>query len=59
MESRNRGAAVLLISEDLDELLLLSDRLAVLHQGQVVGSFNAKEFNPMEIGLLMTGGAKN
>jgi simple sugar transport system ATP-binding protein len=59
MESRNRGAAVLLISEDLDELLLLSDRLAVLHQGQVAGTFNAKEFNPLEIGLLMTGGAEN
>ncbi|MDC4222996.1 MAG: ATP-binding cassette domain-containing protein [Candidatus Manganitrophus sp.] len=55
MASRNRGAAILLISEDLDELLLLSDRMAVLHHGQVVGSFSAKEFKPMEIGLLMTG----
>jgi len=56
MQSRNRGASVLLISEDLDELLLLSDHLAVLYQGTVVGTFKAKEFNPLEIGLLMTGG---
>src|SRR5581483_5916273 len=47
MEGRNRGAAILLISEDLDELLLLSDRLAVLHQGEVVGTFGAKAFKPM------------
>ncbi|MDC4204362.1 MAG: hypothetical protein MPW14_06140 [Candidatus Manganitrophus sp.] len=59
MASRNKGAAILLISEDLDELLLLSDRMAVLHHGQVVGSFSAKEFKPMEIGLLMTGAGKN
>jgi ABC-type uncharacterized transport system ATPase subunit len=36
MAARNRGAAVLLVSEDLDELLELSDRLVVMFHGQLV-----------------------
>jgi general nucleoside transport system ATP-binding protein len=54
-EQRARGAATLLISEDLDELLALSDRIAVLFEGRVVGTLPARGANPEEIGLLMAG----
>jgi general nucleoside transport system ATP-binding protein len=54
-EQRARGAATLLISEDLDELLALSDQIAVLFEGRVVGSLPARGANPEEIGLLMAG----
>jgi general nucleoside transport system ATP-binding protein len=54
-EQRARGAATLLISEDLDELLALSDRIAVLFEGRVMGTLPASEADPEEIGLLMAG----
>lgn len=54
--ARNTGAAVLLISEDLDELLELSDRLVVLFDGRIVGEMNPGEMSIEEIGYLMTGG---
>ena len=52
---RARGVATLLISEDLDELLALSDRIAVLFDGRVIGVLPGRGANPEEIGLLMTG----
>ena len=52
---RARGAATLLISEDLDELLALSDRIAVLFDGRVMGTLPARGADPEEIGLLMAG----
>ena len=55
LEVRNQGAAVLLISEDLDELFQLSDRLIVLYDGRIVGEFRPEETNPFTIGHLMTG----
>jgi simple sugar transport system ATP-binding protein len=54
-EQRARGAATLLISEDLDELLALSDRIAVLFDGRVMGILPARGADPEEIGLLMAG----
>jgi simple sugar transport system ATP-binding protein len=54
-EQRARGAATLLISEDLDELLALSDRIAVLFNGRVMGTLPARGADPEEIGLLMAG----
>jgi simple sugar transport system ATP-binding protein len=54
LEVRNQGAAVLLISEDLDELFQLSDRLIVLYDGRIVGEFRPEETNPLTIGHLMT-----
>jgi ABC-type uncharacterized transport system ATPase subunit len=54
-EQRARGAATLLISEDLDELLALADRLAVLFDGRVMGILPARGADPEEIGLLMAG----
>jgi general nucleoside transport system ATP-binding protein len=52
---REAGAAILLVSEDLDELFDLSDRLIVMHRGQIVGTFRPDETNPHTVGLLMTG----
>jgi ABC-type uncharacterized transport system ATPase subunit len=54
-EQRARGAATLLISEDLDELLALADRIAVLFDGRVMGLLPARGADPEEIGLLMAG----
>ena len=54
-EQRARGAATLLISEDLDELLALSDRIAVLFAGRVMGVLPARHADPEQIGLLMAG----
>jgi ABC-type sugar transport system ATPase subunit len=51
---RDRGGAVRLISDDLDEILKLSDRLIVLHAGEVMGEFGPRS-SPEQIGLAMTG----
>jgi simple sugar transport system ATP-binding protein len=56
MERRGAGAAILLISEDLDEVLSLSDRVAVLYAGRIVGLEDAATADINRIGLLMTGG---
>lgn len=54
---RAAGSAILLVSEDLDELLALSDRLVVMHRGQIVGTFRPDEEPSLhDIGILMTGG---
>jgi simple sugar transport system ATP-binding protein len=53
-----RGAGVLLISEDLDELDEMADRLLVLFAGAVVGEFAHGAWQPREVGLLMTGARK-
>jgi ABC-type uncharacterized transport system ATPase subunit len=55
LQARDGGAGVLLISEDLEELFLLSDRLIVLYGGRIVGSFKPEETNFYEVGHLMTG----
>jgi ABC-type uncharacterized transport system ATPase subunit len=57
LEQRARGAGVLLVSEDIDELLALSDRVLVLHEGVVAGVVDAATTDRMEIGRLMVGGA--
>jgi ABC-type uncharacterized transport system ATPase subunit len=56
LERRAAGAAILLISEDLDEILALSDRVAVLYEGRIAGITEAAETDIAQIGLLMTGG---
>ncbi|GAB4532669.1 MAG: ABC transporter ATP-binding protein [Anaerolineae bacterium] len=55
LEQRNRGAAVLLLSEDLDEILALSDRIAVIYEGRIVGLLSAEEAEEEKLGLLMSG----
>jgi simple sugar transport system ATP-binding protein len=56
LERRAAGAAILLVSEELDELLALSDRIAVLYEGRIVGLMDVADADVAEIGLLMTGG---
>jgi ABC-type uncharacterized transport system ATPase subunit len=55
MQTRNEGTGVLLVSEDLEELISLSDRLIVLFEGKIVGEFKPDETDFYEIGYLMTG----
>jgi simple sugar transport system ATP-binding protein len=55
MDQRNRGSAVLLISEDLDEVLTMSDRVAVMYGGRIAGEFDAGHVDRSEIGMLMGG----
>jgi simple sugar transport system ATP-binding protein len=55
LAQRERGAAVLLVSEDLDELLALADRLIVMYEGRIVGRLPAAEADPERLGLLMAG----
>ncbi|MFZ3080127.1 MAG: ABC transporter ATP-binding protein [Bellilinea sp.] len=55
LERKETGASTLLISEDLDELLLICDRIAVLYRGQIVGILDRKDFDKYAIGRLMSG----
>jgi general nucleoside transport system ATP-binding protein len=55
LQARESGAGILLISEDLEELFALSDRLVVLFRGQVVGSGPPGAFTVEDVGYLMTG----
>jgi len=57
MSMRNEGAGILLISEDLDELLRMSDRIAVMYEGRIVGVFDGYRASKEEIGMLMARGA--
>ena len=52
---RNAGCAVVLISTDLDEVLLLSDEIKVLYEGQIVATLPPSAVTPEELGLYMTG----
>jgi general nucleoside transport system ATP-binding protein len=53
---RDAGSATVLISEDLDEILALSDRIAVIYEGRLRGPFPAEVVDVAGLGLLMTGG---
>lgn len=55
LEQRRQGAAILLISEDLDEILALSDRVAVVYEGRVMGVVPREAAAPDKLGLLMAG----
>jgi len=55
VEQRDAGKAVLLVSLELDEILDLSDRIAVVCRGELVGVVDAKTTNENEIGLMMAG----
>jgi simple sugar transport system ATP-binding protein len=50
---RNKGAAILLISEDLDEILTISDRIAVIYEGQIMDIVSNETATPQKLGLLM------
>jgi ABC-type uncharacterized transport system ATPase subunit len=55
LDACRAGAGVLLISEDLEELFTLSDRLIVLYEGRIVGAFLPEETDIYQVGYLMTG----
>ena len=55
LEQRDRGAGVLLVSTELDEILALSDTVAVMHKGSFVGIVKPSEVTIEEIGLMMAG----
>lgn len=55
IEQREEGTATLLISEDLDEIFALSDRIAVIFHGEIMGVVDRKDANLQEVGLMMAG----
>jgi ABC-type uncharacterized transport system ATPase subunit len=55
LEARDRGAAIVLISTELDEILNLADRLIVIYEGQFMGEFAANEASQETLGMLMAG----
>jgi general nucleoside transport system ATP-binding protein len=57
IEARDAGAAVLLVSLELDEILSLSDRILVIYEGKIVGEY-APDVSEETLGLAMTGGTK-
>jgi ABC-type uncharacterized transport system ATPase subunit len=59
LEQRENGTALLLISEELEELLSLSDRIAVIYEGELVGVVDAADANLETIGLMMTGSLRS
>ncbi|MBI4853450.1 MAG: ABC transporter ATP-binding protein [Acidobacteria bacterium] len=59
LELKASGAAVLLVSAELDEVFSLSDRVAVLYEGKIVGIVEPEKISQQEIGLMMTGGKKS
>ena len=55
VEQRDAGAAVLIVSTELDEVLALGDRVAVMYEGRIVGILDAKDATRERVGLLMGG----
>lgn len=55
IEIRDQGAAILLISEELDELFSLADRIAVIYEGRIVGETSPDRANLNAVGLMMAG----
>ena len=58
VEERDKGAAVLIVSSELDEVMALSDRILVMYRGKIVGEFDPKKDSTTKIGLAMLGGTK-
>lgn len=56
IDERDKGKAVLVISFELDEILDVSDRIAVIHDGSIQGILEASKTNKQELGILMAGG---
>ncbi|RLG46416.1 MAG: heme ABC transporter ATP-binding protein [Thermoproteota archaeon] len=55
LKERKRGSAILLVSEDLEEIMELSDRIAVMFEGEIMGILPAEKANLEDIGLMMAG----
>ncbi|WP_307439837.1 ABC transporter ATP-binding protein [Bacillus sp. V2I10] len=58
IEQRDKGKAVLLISFELEEIMNVSDRIAVIYEGKIVAIVNPKETTEQELGLLMAGSSR-
>ena len=58
IEQRDKGKGVLLVSFELDEIMSVSDRIAVIYEGKIVGIVDAKDANENQLGLMMAGGGK-
>ncbi len=56
VKQRDSGKAVILISFELDEIMNVSDRIAVIYGGKIVGIIDAKDADENQLGLLMAGG---
>jgi ABC-type uncharacterized transport system ATPase subunit len=59
IEKRDEGCAVLLVSVELDEIMALSDRIAVMYEGQIADTVDADQVTREELGLLMAGSKLN
>ncbi|ADL50483.1 ABC transporter ATP-binding protein [Clostridium cellulovorans] len=57
IEERDKGKAVMLVSFELDEIMNLSDRIAVMYDGQIMDIVDAKKVTEQELGILMAGGS--
>lgn len=58
-KAKSEGTAILLVSADLQEILSLSDRIAVMYEGKITGILNSSEATEENLGILMTGGKVN
>jgi len=56
---KGKGTAILLVSEDVDEIMSLSDRIAVIFEGKIVGTVDAAKAKKVEIGLMMAGSKRS
>ncbi len=59
IQDRDNGAAVLLVSYELDEVMQLSDRILVMYEGEIVGELDPKTTTVQELGLYMAGAKRN
>lgn len=59
IEQRDKGKAVLLVSLELDEIMALSDRIAVMYDGKIVDIVDAKDTTELELGIMMAGGKRS
>jgi simple sugar transport system ATP-binding protein len=59
LEEREKGKTIILFSYELDEVLKLSDRIAIMYNGKIAGTVLPNETDENEIGLMMVGGNKN
>ncbi|MBS4536607.1 ABC transporter ATP-binding protein [Clostridium sp. D2Q-14] len=59
VEQRDKGKAVFLVSLELDEIMNVSDRIAVIYEGKIVGIIDAKDADEKTLGLMMAGGGKD
>ena len=59
LSSRSKGNAVLLITEDLDELLSISDYISVIYRGKITQPIETSKLNRLKVGLMMAGESIN